>query len=102
MAVQPGGHRGPVSCAGATLCRAGAAGSGAGVGLLPLLQQLHFPSLGCRMGCVKSKEAAVQEKMIKIDPDPGPSFQQGHYVRDPTATNRRVSGTCWASRGAQG
>ncbi|NXG79961.1 HCK kinase, partial [Baryphthengus martii] len=42
------------------------------------------------MGCVKSKEAVVQE-MIKPDLDPGPSLQQGHYVRDPTATNRRVS-----------
>ncbi|RLV98845.1 hypothetical protein DV515_00010455 [Chloebia gouldiae] len=43
------------------------------------------------MGCVKSKEAGVQEKMIKTDPDPdpGPSIQQGHYVRDPTATNKR-------------
>ncbi|NXS55314.1 HCK kinase, partial [Brachypteracias leptosomus] len=43
------------------------------------------------MGCVKSKEAGVQEKMIKADLDPGPSPQQGHYVKDPTATNRRVS-----------
>uniref|UniRef100_A0A663EC42 Tyrosine-protein kinase n=1 Tax=Aquila chrysaetos chrysaetos TaxID=223781 RepID=A0A663EC42_AQUCH len=43
------------------------------------------------MGCVKSKEAGIQEKVIKTDtdPDPGPSFQQGHYVKDPTATNRR-------------
>ncbi|XP_055578598.1 tyrosine-protein kinase HCK isoform X2 [Falco cherrug] len=43
------------------------------------------------MGCVKSKEADVQEKMIKTDPDPdpGPSFQQGHYVRDPTAPTSR-------------
>ncbi|XP_026718167.1 tyrosine-protein kinase HCK [Athene cunicularia] len=41
------------------------------------------------MGCVKSKEADVQEKMIKTDPDPGPSLQQGHYVKDPTATNRK-------------
>ncbi|XP_040465150.1 tyrosine-protein kinase HCK isoform X2 [Falco naumanni] len=43
------------------------------------------------MGCVKSKEADVQEKMIKTDPDPdpGPSFQQGHYVRDPTASTSR-------------
>ncbi|NXT84559.1 HCK kinase, partial [Zapornia atra] len=41
------------------------------------------------MGCVKSKEAAVQEKVIKTNP--GPSLQQGHYVRDPTATNKRVS-----------
>ncbi|XP_030358937.1 tyrosine-protein kinase HCK isoform X1 [Strigops habroptila] len=39
------------------------------------------------MGCVKSKETGAQEKMIKTDPDP--SLQQGHYVRDPTATNRR-------------
>ncbi|NWT87480.1 HCK kinase, partial [Lanius ludovicianus] len=45
------------------------------------------------MGCVRSKEAGVQEKMIKSDPDPdpGPTIQQGHYVRDPTAPNRRVS-----------
>lgn len=41
---------------------------------------------------MKSKEAGVQEK-IKPDPDPSPSLQQGHYVRDPTATNRRVSGS---------
>ncbi|XP_074699705.1 tyrosine-protein kinase HCK [Strix aluco] len=41
------------------------------------------------MGCMKSKEADVQEKMIKTDPDPGPSLQQGHYVKDPTATNRK-------------
>ncbi|KAM6242819.1 tyrosine-protein kinase HCK isoform 2-T2 [Spheniscus humboldti] len=39
------------------------------------------------MGCVKSKEAGVQEK-IKTDTDPSPSLQQGHYVRDPTAANR--------------
>ncbi|NXP15656.1 HCK kinase, partial [Thinocorus orbignyianus] len=43
------------------------------------------------MGCVKSKEAGVQDKMVKTDPDPGLSFQQGHYVRDPTAANSRVS-----------
>ncbi|NWR56896.1 HCK kinase, partial [Bucorvus abyssinicus] len=43
------------------------------------------------MGCVKSKEAAVQE-VIKTDLDPGPSLQQGHYVRDPTATNRKQGG----------
>ncbi|NWR21348.1 HCK kinase, partial [Emberiza fucata] len=45
------------------------------------------------MGCVKSKEAGGQEKMIKTDPDPvpGPTNQQGHYVRDPTATNKTVS-----------
>uniref|UniRef100_A0A8C3QTN4 Tyrosine-protein kinase n=1 Tax=Cyanoderma ruficeps TaxID=181631 RepID=A0A8C3QTN4_9PASS len=44
------------------------------------------------MGCVRSKEAGVQEKTIKTDPDPdpGPTIQQGHYVRDPTATNKRV------------
>ncbi|KAM6319052.1 tyrosine-protein kinase HCK [Podargus strigoides] len=43
------------------------------------------------MGCVKSKEAVVQEKIIKndIDVDSSPSLQLGHYVRDPTATNRR-------------
>ncbi|NXQ79920.1 HCK kinase, partial [Nyctibius grandis] len=40
------------------------------------------------MGCVKSKKAGVQEKTIKTDPDPDPGLQQGHYVRDPTATNR--------------
>ncbi|XP_075294468.1 tyrosine-protein kinase HCK [Opisthocomus hoazin] len=39
------------------------------------------------MGCVKSKQAGVQEKMAKTDP--GPSLQQGHYVRDPTATGSR-------------
>ncbi|GAB0197352.1 tyrosine-protein kinase HCK [Grus japonensis] len=39
------------------------------------------------MGCVKSKEAGVQEKVTKTDP--GPSFQQGHYVRDPTGANGR-------------
>ncbi|KAM6112887.1 tyrosine-protein kinase HCK [Pterocles gutturalis] len=39
------------------------------------------------MGCVKSKEAAIKEKMLKADPDP--SLQQGHYVRDPTATSGR-------------
>ncbi|XP_033923039.1 tyrosine-protein kinase HCK [Melopsittacus undulatus] len=38
------------------------------------------------MGCVKSKEADVQGK---TKTDPSPSLQQGHYVRDPTATNRR-------------
>ncbi|NXH13829.1 HCK kinase, partial [Bucco capensis] len=44
------------------------------------------------MGCVKSKQAGgVQEKVIKPAPEPGPSVQQGHYVRDPTATNRKVS-----------
>ncbi|NWU77751.1 HCK kinase, partial [Onychorhynchus coronatus] len=45
------------------------------------------------MGCVRSKAAGVQEKTIKTDPDPdpSPSVQQGHYVRDPTATNKRVS-----------
>ncbi|NXN44524.1 HCK kinase, partial [Rhinoptilus africanus] len=43
------------------------------------------------MGCVKSKEAGIQDKIIKTDPDPGPTCQQGHYVKDPTATNRRVS-----------
>ncbi|NXE14413.1 HCK kinase, partial [Lophotis ruficrista] len=37
------------------------------------------------MGCVKSKDMGVQEKMIKTDPSP--SLQQGHYVRDPTATS---------------
>ena len=98
-AVQPGGHCGPVPCAGTVPCRAGGAGSGAGAGLLPLSQQLHFPSLACRMGCVKSKEAGIQEKMIKTDLDPGPGFQQGHYVKDPTATNRRVSGSRRVSRG---
>ncbi|NWX19328.1 HCK kinase, partial [Aegotheles bennettii] len=45
------------------------------------------------MGCVKSKEAVTQEKMIKPDPDPGPGLQQGHYVRDPTATNNRLLAT---------
>ncbi|XP_065502079.1 tyrosine-protein kinase HCK isoform X2 [Caloenas nicobarica] len=39
------------------------------------------------MGCVKSKEAGVQDKMTKVDP--GSSSQQGHYVRDPTAANTR-------------
>ncbi|NXH47301.1 HCK kinase, partial [Dicaeum eximium] len=45
------------------------------------------------MGCVRSKVAGVQEKMIKTDPDPdpGPTIQLGHYVRDPTATSKRVS-----------
>lgn len=47
---------------------------------------------------MKSKEAAVQE-VIKTDLDPGPSLQQGHYVRDPTATNRKVSGSHWLNRG---
>lgn len=58
------------------------------------MQWPHFPFLGCSMGCVRSKEVGVQEKMIKTDPDPdpGPTIQQGHYVRDPTATNKRVSG----------
>ncbi|NXP82979.1 HCK kinase, partial [Ramphastos sulfuratus] len=42
------------------------------------------------MGCMKSKENAAQEKVIKTDPDP--NFPQGRYVRDPTATNSsRVS-----------
>ncbi|XP_017678324.1 PREDICTED: tyrosine-protein kinase HCK isoform X1 [Lepidothrix coronata] len=43
------------------------------------------------MGCVRSKAADVQEKTIKTDPDPDPDpgIQQGHYVRDPTAANRR-------------
>lgn len=42
---------------------------------------------------MRSKEAGVQEKMTKTDPDPdpGPIVLQGHYVRDPTATNKRVS-----------
>ncbi|XP_057288239.1 tyrosine-protein kinase HCK isoform X2 [Pezoporus wallicus] len=62
--------------------------AGGGVGLSPLSQRPHFPSPGSRMGCLKSKEAGVQEKM-KTDPEPSPSLQQGHYVRDPTATNRR-------------
>lgn len=46
---------------------------------------------------MKSKEAGVQEKMIKTDP--GPSLQQGHYVQDPTATNRKVSGSRRLRRG---
>ncbi|KFV68359.1 Tyrosine-protein kinase HCK, partial [Dryobates pubescens] len=41
------------------------------------------------MGCMKSKEAGVQEKVIKTDPDP--NLPQGHYVRDPTAPNSKVS-----------
>ncbi|XP_068006309.1 tyrosine-protein kinase HCK [Melanerpes formicivorus] len=39
------------------------------------------------MGCMKSKEAGVQEKVIKADPDP--NLPQGHYVRDPTAPNSK-------------
>lgn len=58
---------------------------------------LNFPSCGCRMGCMKSKETAVQEKVIKTDPDP--NLPQGHYVRDPTATSSRVSGSCQVSWG---
>nr|XP_025962887.1 tyrosine-protein kinase HCK [Dromaius novaehollandiae] len=38
------------------------------------------------MGCVKSKAAGVQEKGAEADP--GPALQQGHYVRDPTATSK--------------
>ncbi|KFQ46457.1 Tyrosine-protein kinase HCK, partial [Nestor notabilis] len=43
------------------------------------------------MGCMKSKETGAQDKMTKTNPDASPSLQQGHYVRDPTTTNRRVS-----------
>uniref|UniRef100_A0A8B9P259 Tyrosine-protein kinase n=1 Tax=Apteryx owenii TaxID=8824 RepID=A0A8B9P259_APTOW len=39
------------------------------------------------MGCVKSKEAGVQEKETEAEPDPG--LQQGHYVKDPTSTSER-------------
>ncbi|NXG38192.1 HCK kinase, partial [Dromaius novaehollandiae] len=42
------------------------------------------------MGCVKSKAAGVQEKGAEADP--GPALQQGHYVRDPTAASKPVSG----------
>ncbi|XP_010008738.1 PREDICTED: tyrosine-protein kinase HCK-like, partial [Nestor notabilis] len=41
------------------------------------------------MGCMKSKETGAQDKMTKTNPDASPSLQQGHYVRDPTTTNRR-------------
>lgn len=101
MALQLGGHHLSLPCASPVPCQAGDAGNGTGAGLSPLSQQLHFPSLGCRMGCVKSKEAGIQDKIIKTDPDPGPSLQQGHYVKDPTATNRRVSGVYWASWGCR-
>ncbi|NXG65791.1 HCK kinase, partial [Hemiprocne comata] len=43
------------------------------------------------MGCVKSKEAGVQEK-LKINPDPQPVLQKCHYVRDPIATSVRCPG----------
>lgn len=43
------------------------------------------------MGCVRSKEADIQDKVIKTDLEPG--LQLGRYVRDPTADNKQVSGS---------
>lgn len=49
------------------------------------------------MGCVKSKEADIQDKVIKTDL--GPGLQLGRYVKDPTADNKHVSGSCRAPAG---
>uniref|UniRef100_A0A8C3CHZ2 Tyrosine-protein kinase n=1 Tax=Cairina moschata TaxID=8855 RepID=A0A8C3CHZ2_CAIMO len=38
------------------------------------------------MGCVKSKEADIQDKVIKTELEPG--LQLGRYVKDPTADNK--------------
>lgn len=49
------------------------------------------------MGCVRSKEADIQDKVIKTDLEPG--LQLGRYVRDPTADNKQVSGSRRAPTG---
>lgn len=49
------------------------------------------------MGCVKSKEADIQDKVIKTELEPG--LQLGRYVKDPTADNKHVSGSRRAPAG---